>query len=253
MHTVLITGGSEGIGLAFARLFAADGHKVIIAAKDMMKLSDAVHMLQKEYHAKVKAAAIDLSVSGSGSVLYEKFKDAGVDVLINCAGLGYTEVSWQIPAAADEALIGVNNTALMTLTKLFLKDMCEKRNGIILNVASTGAFQPGPYIASYYASKSFVLSYTRAVAQEAREYGVHVHCLCPGPVDTAFYTKSGVPRPRTAMSAEKCALYAYKRLNGRKTVLVPGFLNKAVRLLPVSWRMRWVASNKKKLIEKKKR
>ena len=253
MHTVLITGGSEGIGLALAKCFARAGDRIIIVAKDMLKLTDAAHTLQKEYHARVSAASADLSVPGSASVLYEKYKDEGIDVLINCAGFGMTERCWDIPVLVDEAMVRVNDIAVMSLTKLFLKDMCAQGSGVILNVASTGAFQPGPYIASYYASKAFVLSYTRAIAREASEYGVHVQCLCPGPVDTAFYTKGGLRIPKGAMSADQCAAYAYKRLGSRKTVLVPGFINKAVRLIPVSWRMAYLARAKKKIIEEKAR
>lgn len=247
---VLITGGSEGIGFELAKLYAADGSDLILAARDPQKLAQAALRLQG-FSVSVETAAVDLSAPGSAERLYREIRAGGrqVDVLVNAAGFGLAGRSWQIPAAEEERLVGVNDTALMILTKLYLRDMVAAGRGIILNFGSTGAFQPGPYIASYYASKSFVLSYTRAVACEAAGTGVKIHCFCPGPVDTGFYERSGGHKPGLAMSAAAAAKYAYARRNSRRTVLMPGILNHLALLLPSGWRMHAVAAMKKRYLK----
>ena len=250
MKTVLITGGSEGIGYELARLFAADGASLILCARNMMRLQEARTSLQNTFHVPVTLIAADLSLPGAAAKLYEKVKNGRVDVLVCCAGTGYTgDLISQKPEDLEKMIL-VNDNAAAVLTSLFLKDMCAERKGLILNVASTGAFQPGPYIAAYYASKSFILSFTKAAAREAALYGVKVSCLCPGPVDTAFYRKEGLKTPRFAMSASKCAAYAYRHM-GKKTVIIPGLLNRIVRFLPESWRTSYVMKQKKRILDRK--
>jgi len=246
MKTVLITGGSEGIGYALAELFVRDGYDVILAARNMMKLLHARERLQEiSKVARIDVISIDLSVSGSAMRLYQQVRDRKIDVLVNNAGSGLTGRSWKLPIETEEQMIGLNDTALVSLTKLCLRDMTARKEGVILNVASTGAFQPGPYIAGYYASKAFVLSYSRAVREEAKPYGVSVSCLCPGPVDTGFYGKSGGKKPAYIMSPEKCAAYAYQRM-GKKAVIVPGLLNRMLMIVPESWKMKAVMRMKGK-------
>lgn len=244
MHNVLITGGSEGIGFELAKLFVKDGNNVTICARNPVKLQDAKNELTTFNElSHVDCMAIDLSKPGASEELYQKMKKKEIDVLVNNAGCGYVGKSWHIDIEKEEQMVIVNDIACMSLTKLFLKDMCYNHEGTILNVSSTGAFQPGPYIAGYYASKSFVYSYTKAVHEEAKAYGVHVSILCPGPVDTDFYHKSGGKKPRGAMSAEKVAKYAYKNMF-HKNVIIPGFLNRIVRILPVSLRMKFIKKQK---------
>lgn len=251
MTTVLITGGSEGIGLELAKLYASDGAQLILAARDPVRLFDARNELQKLYHARVDTISSDLSVPGSAKKLYESLSGREVDVLINNAGCGYTGYSWQIDAEAEEKMVQLNDASLMTLCKLFLADFTERRSGTIVNVASTGAFQSGPYIAGYYASKAFVLNYTKAIAEEAKEYGVHVCCLCPGPVDTHFYAKSGGRKPKGAMSAEKTAAIAWKGIQNNKKVIIPGFFNRLAMLVPQSIRTAYVRRSKLKNIRRR--
>lgn len=244
MKRVLITGGSEGIGLELAKCFAGDGYSIVLNGRNEEKLSAAKKMLEETYHIPAEVIPMDLSSVGSAAKLYALAGD--VDVLVNNAGCGYAGRTWQLDVEKEEAMAVVNDVSLMTLSRLFLRDHIQKKDGILLNVSSTGAFQPGPYIASYYASKSFVLSYTRAIAQEVREYGVHVHCLCPGPVHTSFYEKSGGHHPSSAMRAEDVAVYAYRRLGKRKVVIVPGFSNRLMRILPEMLKMHAVGAMKKR-------
>ena len=252
MSTVLITGGSEGIGLELAKCYAKNGFSLILCARNKVKLQEAKHEIQKDYHVRCETLSMDLSEAGSAHQLYERVKEKNIDVLINNAGTGFTGKSWEIPVESEERMVMLNDAALMSLCKLFLKDFIEKGSGTIVNVASTGAFQPGPYIAGYYASKAFVLSYSKALAEEAKEHGVHVCCLCPGPVDTDFYMKSGGKKPRFIMSAAKTAEIAYRKIAGHKTVIVPGFVNQLIRFLPQGIRMRYVKKSKLKNLRKKK-
>jgi len=249
---VLITGGSEGIGFELAKLYAADGFDLILAARDPQKLEQAALRL-KDFPVSVQTIAADLSVLGSAEGLYQEVRNRGlrVSVLVNDAGYGLAGRSWQIPAAEEERLVGVNDIALMSLTKLYLRDMIAQGGGIILNIGSTGAFQPGPYIASYYASKSFVLSYTRAVACEAAGTGVKIHCFCPGPVDTGFYERSGGHKPGRTMSAAAAAKYLYARQHSRRVVILPGFVNHLAMLAPSGMRMHLVAAMKKRYLKQK--
>ena len=253
MRTVLITGGSQGIGFELARCFASEGASLILAARDPLRLADARTLLQNEFHVRVETVQADLSSCGEAEKLYDKVKDRNIGVLVNNAGCGYTGYSWQIDTEKEERMAVLNDVSLMTLCKLFLRDFTEKKEGIILNVASTGAFQPGPYIAGYYASKAFVLSYSEAIAEEAKPYGVRVYCLCPGPADTDFYMKSGGKKPKLIMSAEKAARYAYEHLDGNKTVLVPGISNKLARMVPKRIRTAFVRNSKQKNLKKRKR
>ncbi len=251
MGTVLITGGSEGIGLELAKLYAAAGNELILCARDRVKLHDAKHEVQKLYHVRCETVSLDLSGRDAAKTLYEQFKDRRISTLINNAGIGFTGKSWEIPLEAEETMVRLNDETLMSLTKLFLNDFIARGEGTIVNVASTGAFQPGPYIAGYYASKAFVLNYTKALAEETRGTGVHVCCLCPGPVDTHFYMKSGGKKPRFIMSAEKTARIAYEKIQKGKTVIVPGLINNLVRVLPLSMRIAYVKKTKLKNLNRK--
>lgn len=163
MKNVLITGGSEGIGFAFACHYASVGWHVILAARRLSLLEKAKAELTHKYSCSVDICPVDLSVIGNGEFLYNRVDGKNLDVLINCAGYGLQNRAHLIPVETDEKMVIVNDIALMTLSKLFIRDHLPRHHGMIINVSSTGAFQPGPNIASYYASKSFVLSYSQAV------------------------------------------------------------------------------------------
>ena len=231
MKRVLITGGSEGIGYAFASYYASCGWDIVLAARRMELLAEAKQKLESSHDCHVEIHPIDLSDKGSGEKLYEMVDGKSLDVLINCAGFGIQRRAHLIPVETDECLVGVNVTALMTLSKLFIADHLPLKQGMIINVSSTGAFQPGPYIASYYASKSFVLSYSQALDAEVRTYGLRVYCLCPGPVDTAFYQKSGGKMSSLHMNADQVVSWCMKHL-GKRCVIVPSIANQLMRFLP---------------------
>lgn len=246
MTLALITGGSEGIGLELAKCFASDGTDLILTARDMEKLNQAKQLLEKTYAVHVTVISKDLSQPHAARELYEQLKYRNIDYVINNAGCGTADASWRIPPEQDEAMIHVNITAVTVLTSLFLNDMLVRNSGTIMNVASTGAFLPGPYIASYYASKAYVLRYTEAVAEEVRGSGVHVCCLCPGPAATSFYRKSRQKVPFFAMQAADCAAYAYAKMKSGQTVIVPGMTNRLLRLVPKKQAMYFVGKLKKK-------
>ncbi|MGM9942407.1 MAG: SDR family NAD(P)-dependent oxidoreductase [Bulleidia sp.] len=241
---VLITGGSEGIGYAFAQYYCQNGHDVILASKRKEKLADAKRKLKEETGMDVTGITCDLSKDQAAQALYEQAGGDDIDVLINCAGFGTTGYSWHIPVDRDEDLVKVNDIALMTLCKLFTAGHVKKKHGTVINVASTGAFQPGPYIASYYASKAFVMSYTRALHEEVKPFGIRVYCLCPGPVDTAFYAKSGGTMSGYHMSAQDTVTYCMNHLK-KQCVIVPGMGNRLMRYIPEVLRIVFLRKAKK--------
>lgn len=244
MPTVLITGGSEGIGKAFACYFARKEYDLILVARNMPRLTDVKADLENRYHTRVTLIAMDLSEKDAASRLYEKLQGTEIDIFVNNAGFGTTGKSWEIPVELEEDMIAVNVTAMMSLCKYVLRDQLKRGKGLMINVASTGAFQPGPYIAGYYASKAFVLSYTRAVHEEVKDSGVQVCALCPGPTDTAFYQKSGGKMSHFHMTPEKVVNYCMKHTD--QTVIVPGITNRLVRLVPARIRIFFLKHMKKK-------
>lgn len=236
MKKVLITGGSSGIGLELAKKFASDDYAIILVASNTDKLLTAKKTIEDCYYVPVSAYTFDLAKPGMAERLYEAVIADGhvIDVLVNNAGIGTIGATEQISLEKDEALMVLNMMAPVVLTKLFLKDMYERKSGRILNVCSTGAYQPGPYTSTYYASKSFLLSYTKAVRYEAKQYGVSVCALCPGTTDTGFFERADSKTPKGAMSAESVAEYAYKQFARGKAEIIPGLAFRLMKLCPVS-------------------
>lgn len=236
MAQVLITGGSNGIGFELAKKFAADNYGIILVASNADKLLMAERSIQERYDVPVKSYVYDLSIQGTAELLYEAVKADGyiIDILVNNAGIGTIGATEQIPLAKDEALMNLNMITPVVLTKLFLRDMYRRKQGRILNVCSTGAYQPGPYTAAYYASKSFLLSYTKAVRYEAKSHGISVCALCPGTTATGFFERADSGTPKGAMSAERVADYAYKQFLRGKAEIIPGLAFRLMKLCPVS-------------------
>ena len=232
----MITGGSSGIGLELAKQFAADGYEIILAASNKERLLKVKNMLVQQYSVPISTYTIDLAKPGMAVRLYETIKADGyeIEVLVNNAGIGTIGATEQIPLEKDEALMVLNMMTPVVLTKLFLQEMYERKAGRILNVCSTGAYQPGPYTATYYASKSFLLSYTKAVRFEAKKHGVMVCALCPGTTNTGFFRRADSKTPKGAMSAEKVAAYAYKHFMRGKAEIIPGLSFRLMKLCPVS-------------------
>lgn len=241
MKYVLITGGTSGIGYELARCFARNNYGIIIVSSNSERLEEKSRMLRNEFNTEVKTFQQDLSKVGAAMELYKKVKEENIDidVLINNAGFGLVGASEKIDFDKDEKLMILNDMSLVELCKLFINDMYIKGEGRILNVSSTGAFQPGPYTSTYFASKAFVLSYSRALRYEAKKKGVSVCALCPGSTKTEFFNKEGMSTPSSAQTASFVAEYAYKKMMKNKEVIVPGLYNKLVSfVVPVKIKMR---------------
>ena len=239
----LVTGASRGLGYELALQLAEHGFDIVLSGRDEKALS----ALAKKLPVKTYIYTADLSVEGEAKRLYERIKADGIElsVLVNDAGVGASGEAWSVPEKADGDMLKINVESAVTLTKLFLSDACGRGYGALLNVCSVGAFQPGPYTASYYASKSYLHSYTLAVRYEAEKYGVSVSSLCPGPLDTEFFESAKANKPKGAMSAKKAAVYAVKKFSKGKKTIVPGFYNRLAHLIPAGIKTKYVAKIKR--------
>src|SRR6201986_3308991 len=184
--TALITGASGGIGLELARLFAADGHDLVLVARSAGKLSSLAEELAGRHNVGVRVIPADLAGAEAPGDIFDELRRDGVsvDALVNNAGVGSYGLFAETDLRTELDLLQINVVALTHLTKLFLPAMIARRRGYVMNVASTAAFQPGPLMAVYYASKAYVLSLSEALAAELKRTGVRVTALCPGPTNT---------------------------------------------------------------------
>lgn len=253
-QTVLITGASTGIGRAMAEVFAKNGYDLILVARNEVKLSEAKEKLTKDYGCLVHIIVKDLSNPKAAEVLYNEvaYLKIKVDVLINNAGFGICGLFHETKQDANQEMIDLNISTLTALTSCFSKDMVKRGKGKILNVASTGSYQPGPYTSVYYATKAYVLSLSEAIYRELKPFGVKVYALCPGATESEFAKRAGKTDPKHMMTAMAVANYAYKGIQRNKPVIVPGVVNKLGVLLskfiPRQWSARAVANYQKKLL-----
>ena len=229
----LITGASSGIGASLAVEFARGGYDLVLVARRQERLQALAERLQREHGITSTVVVADLAQKGTTEEIARRVGALGrsIDVLVNNAGFGIHGDVATIPAPAELRLIDVNVTALVSLTKLVLPQMIQRRSGKILNVASTAAFVPGPFAASYYASKAFVVSFSEALYAETAGSGVTVTVLCPGPTDTEFADVAGRRPPqklRRQMTADAVARAGYLGLKAGKRMVVPGLWNKAL-------------------------
>jgi short-subunit dehydrogenase len=252
--TVLITGASGGIGYELAKLFARDRHSLILVARSADKLDRIAAELQPQ-GGNVKTFPLDLAISSAPQFLFDQLRREGiaVEILINNAAFGAYGYFANLSEAETLGQIDLNIHALTQLTHLFLPPMIDRRSGRIMNVASTAAFQPGPLMAVYYASKAYVLSFSEALSNELRDSGVTVTCFCPGATDTGFAERAGNQDSRLfkklgAMSAEKVAVDGYRAVMEGRTLAISGTRNwlaaQSVRLAPrkmVTAVSRWVS------------
>jgi len=229
----LITGASTGIGLELAKICAAKGYNLVLVARSSNKLETIANNLREKNNINVKIIAKDLSKSNSGFELYSEIQKENlqVDLLINNAGFGGLGYFSETDLQYELDMIQVNITSLVILTKLFLQKMKENNFGIILNVASTAAYQPGPSMAVYYASKSFVLNFSEAVSKELQGSNVSVTTLCPGPTKTEFQKRASMSESKLfksnlVASSESVASIGLESALKRKRVIIPGFLNR---------------------------
>jgi short-subunit dehydrogenase len=241
-ETVLVTGASSGIGLELARCFAGDGCRLVLVARKGPALETLAGELRKAHKIQAQIITADLAHPEAPVRLLAHLQSAGlkVDVLVNNAGFGAQGKFVELPLARQLEMLQVNMTSLTHLTALLLPGMIERRRGGILNVASTAAFQPGPGMAVYYATKAYVLSFTEALAEELAGTGLTVTASCPGPTATNFGTAAGMRTlgmvKKIQMSAEAVARISHRDYRAGKVVSITGFQNKLsaflVRLFP---------------------
>ncbi len=237
----VITGASEGIGLALARRFAQGGHRVVLVARRQAELQIAAAAIKRDFGVEAVALTIDINEPDAAARIEAALTAHGLhaDILINNAGLGLSGRFAALPPADIDALVSCNITALTRLSRHFLPGMLARRQGGLINVASLAAFTPGPYQAAYYASKSYVLSLTRAIAYETRGSGIRACVVAPGPVKTAFHARMKadtslyrwlVPAP----APETVAAATYRGFRWHRRIIVPGI---AATILSVTMRV----------------
>lgn len=214
----LITGGSSGIGFSIAKELIKKNYEVILTARNEENLKKAT----KELGKKASYIVTDLSTTENCKHLYEQVTENNISVLINSAGFGLHGKFLEDDLDKQLEMIDLNIKATQILTKLFLGDMMKKNEGYILNIASTAAFSPGPLMASYFASKAYILRLTEAISEEVKKEGknVYIGCLCPGPVETSFNDKLGV-KFNKAQKSDDLAIYAIKKMFQKKRVIIP--------------------------------
>lgn len=235
---ILITGASSGIGLEMAQLLAAKNYNLILVARSENQLAKLQEDLKNRFKVDVLYLLYDLSEPNSAHELYQQIKELGYTVtgLINNAGFGDYGNFTEMPLEKDEAMIAVNITSLVGLTKLFGADMVKAGKGRIMNVASLLSFLPFPYYSVYSATKCFVLAFTETIAAELQGSGVTVTALCPGTVETPFHTDAmrqtkamGANKPMPAKAVAKAGVELFLNGKGKKIV---GFMNWFLSNLP---------------------
>mgnify|MGYP001566310628 FL=1 len=227
----LVTGASSGIGYEFAKVLAKNKHEIILVSRNKEKLKKLKKEIERDYNVKVSVYKADLSKLNELKKFYRQVKNEDIDILINNAGVGdfgkFLEVSWE----KDNEVIDLNIKALTILTKLFSKNMVKRREGKILNVASIAAFQPGPYLAVYSATKSYVLHFSEALAEELKGTGITVTTLCPGLTSSSFFKRSGISYDevktwKNLATSKEVAEYGYEMMMKNKIIAVYGLRNR---------------------------
>jgi hypothetical protein len=249
MKYALITGASSGLGLEFAHLFAADKINVILIARSEDKLNDLAAELSSKYGIQAMVMTKDLSKEDIAREVFDELQSAGIEIeyLVNNAGFGdfcmFVDADW----GKLKQMIDLNITTLTQFCKLFLPVMTARRSGRIMNVASLAAFQPGPALAVYYATKAYVLHFSEAIGNEVKETGVTVTAFCPGAMATKFMDVAQLGESRLVKSnilpaAAGVAVVGYRGMMKGKAFLIPGFVNNLMafgtRIMPRSWVVR---------------
>ena len=225
--TALITGASAGLGVEFARQLSKRGYRLVLAARRKERLEALAREL-----GNTRPVTVDLSKTGASADLMAHLESAGerVDLLINNAGFGLIGRFAGVDPKRLRQMIDLNVGTLTDLCRAVAPGMIERKSGGIINVASTAAFQPGPNMAVYFATKAYVLSFTEALHEELKPHGVKVSCLCPGPTRTEFGEVAGFSGSgafdRVAMDVPEVVATGIEGLNKNRAVVVPGFVNK---------------------------
>lgn len=230
MGTALITGASAGIGKELAREFAADGHDLVLVARRLPELQALGAELEAQHRIRARAVACDLTSVGALGTLLADVAQQPLDYLVNNAGFGTVGPFAELDADREAEMVTLNVGAVVRLTRAVLPGMIARRKGRILNIGSLAGFQPGPYMATYYATKAFVNSFSEALAYEVRGTGVTVTVSCPGPTRTEFGDLSGIGRSRLfrtgAATAQSVAREAYRGMQRGRPMIVHGLRNR---------------------------
>jgi short-subunit dehydrogenase len=245
MKTTLITGASSGIGETFARRLASQGENVVLVARSEDKLASLCNELGRANNVNAQYVALDLTEEDAAEKLFAETnrRELEVEMLINNAGFGSMGDFTTQDIKRELGMIDLNIKSLVALTYLYLKPMRERKRGTILNVASTAAFQGVPYMATYAATKAFVLSFSEALWDENRALGVHVMALCPGVTETNFFAAANSDKPpmRVAQTADQVVDTALQGLKRGKSHIISGWTNylmtESERLVP-----RWIVA-----------
>ena len=231
----LVTGASSGIGKDMAKILSNKGYDLILVARN----KEALEKLKSELKTNVEIISLDLSNIDNCKELYNKVKNKNIDILINNAGFGLLGEFNETDLEKELNMIDLNIKSVHVLTKLFLKDFIKRDSGYILNVASSAAFQPGPLMATYYSTKSYVYNLTLSIYGELKKKKskVHISCLCPGPVDTNFNNVANCEFKAKSLSSEYVVNYALNKMFKNKLLIIPGFSIKLLyifgRLIPI--------------------
>ncbi len=259
MTTALITGASSGIGEAFARRLAADGHDLFLVARSEDKLKALCGELSAKHSINADYFAIDLSENGSDSAVFDETESRGIEIgfLINNAGFGSMGDFAELPLDRELEMIDLNIRALVGLTHRYLAGMRNRKRGTIINVSSAAGFQPIPFMATYAASKSFVTAFSEAIAEENRPFGIQVLALCPGSTKTNFFEASNYKDIFTAkgqQTAEQVVETAMRTVGTGRSKVVSGwpnwFVATSVTIVPNSLLTKIVGKGIRKMLEK---
>lgn len=240
MNVSLITGASGGIGEEFARRLARDKHNIVLVARSADRLHSLADELARAHGVQAHAIPLDLTNERAPQRLFEETTRRGLDIdlLVNNAGFGSLGEFTKFDPARDEEMIRLNVSALVALTHLYIRPMQRRGAGAIINVASTAAFQPVPFMATYAATKAFVLSFSEALSEENRAGGVRVMALCPGATDTNFFAAAQGARPpmRAVQTSAQVVETAMRAIERGEASIVSGWINVLVaqssRILP---------------------
>ena len=253
--TALVTGAASGLGFELALLLAKDGCKLILVDIDSENLAKVKAELERDFKIEVTTLAKDLSLPNIAQDIMDDLNNPRIDVLINNAGFGlfgsFADTDWE----RESAMLHVHIMTATHLTKLVLDGMVKRGSGKILNMSSLAAFQPGPLMSIYYASKGYMLSFSEAISNELKGSGVTVTALCPGPTRTAFQETVSEDSKENKIkfnmaNAKEVATYGYKAMLKGKTYAIPGFFNKFLATLPRFMPRNIAASVVRKIQEK---
>ena len=234
-QTALITGASGGLGLSFVNIFARDGYDIVLVARNGDRLEEIKKEIETKYNVNAMVVAVDLCAQNGAEQVFDATSKAGikVDVLVNNAGFGDFGEFYKSDLNKQTRMVDLNCIALMQLCHLYLPDMIKNGKGNILNVDSIAAFQAGPLMSVYYATKAFVLSFSQALTRELKGTGVKVTALCPGPIRTNFDNaadlgESGLFKNLKVWDPNVVAEFGYKNMKKGKSLCICGFVNKII-------------------------